>query len=116
MKALLLWYYNGMNPFKPDTIVYEDDFIGRDEELKELEQRINNSKTARILVMAPRRYGKTSLLKNLIYKLRKSKKQSNFCVYLDIFDCASTDDFANRLVESIVNAPGYDSFKKNPTG
>ena len=62
--------------------------------------------------MAPRRYGKTSLLKNLIYKLRKSKKQSNFCVYLDIFDCASTDDFANRLVESIVNAPGYDSFKK----
>lgn len=97
------------NPFKPDVIPYGSDFIGREKEFKDLIQRISSSKSERILLIAPRRFGKTTLLLNLIDKL---KKQKHHCIYMDIFSTTSIDDFANLLLESIVKSQALSNIQK----
>lgn len=97
------------NPFKPDVIPYGKDFIGRDQELKELEQKILSSNNQRMLLLAPRRFGKTTLLLNLIDILRKHK---HCCVYVDIFSTTSIDDFANLLLDSIVKSQALNNIQK----
>lgn len=97
------------NPFKPDVIPYGNDFIGREKEIKELDQKILSSSCQRILLLAPRRFGKTTLLLNLISKL---KKQKHCCIYVDIFSTTSIDDFANLLLESIVRSQALNNIQK----
>lgn len=92
------------NPFKPNIIVYDEDFIGREAELVDLETRIKHSSSERILLIAPRRFGKTSLLKNLIKTL---KKENRICIYMDIFNCSSLEDFANTLMEAVIRSQAY---------
>lgn len=97
------------NPFKPDIIVTGSSFIGRKEELNDLKHRMESSKGTRILLTAPRRYGKTSLLHNLINELNK---KDHLCVYMDIFNCLSIDDLANTLIKQVAAAPGYSNLQK----
>lgn len=47
------------NPFKYGTVVSGDDFSDREKELEHLRSRLKE--TIRIFLVAPRRYGKTSL-------------------------------------------------------
>ena len=97
------------NPFTPDTIPFGGNFIGRKHELLDLEQRILSSDTQRLLLLAPRRVGKTSLALNLINKLQKQK---HCCIYIDIFSATSTADFANILLEGIIKGSNLSALNK----
>lgn len=99
-----------MNPFNPSKIVASDKFVGRVEEIKELEFKLSNSKSERLLLLAPRRFGKTSLLLKLISNL--TKKKNFICIYMDIFACSSIDDFANQLIESIIRSQNLSNLEK----
>ena len=57
------------NPFKYGTVVSGKDFADRQQELKELADRLKEP--VRIFLVAPRRYGKTSLIQNVLNTLRK---------------------------------------------
>ncbi len=65
------------NPFKYGTVVSGEDFANRDKELRELASRLKE--TVRIFLVAPRRYGKTSLIKNKsmpqIYLSKEERRQ-----------------------------------------
>jgi AAA+ ATPase superfamily predicted ATPase len=59
------------NPFKHGTVVSGEDFADREVELRQLTSELRE--TVRIFLVAPRRYGKTSLIKNVLIVLQKQK-------------------------------------------
>ena len=52
------------NPFRFGTVVTGEDFADREKELDELARKLRER--VRIFLIAPRRYGKTSLIKNVL--------------------------------------------------
>ncbi len=80
------------NPFYYGNEVYNDDFCNRTTELQELKDDINSG--LNVLLYAPRRFGKTSLLKKLQGSL--SKDSDMVIIYFDIFTVSSIDEFMQK--------------------
>jgi hypothetical protein len=76
------------NPFRFGTVVAGEDFANRENELGELTRRLKE--TVRVFLVAPRRYGKTSLIKNALDVL---EKQGMATVYLDLYWANSSKEF-----------------------
>lgn len=66
-----------------------DEFFNRDAEIKLLTRKINDGGT-NVLVVAPRRVGKTSLIRETFRRLES--KQNQYLVFLDIQDCSTPED------------------------
>ena len=79
------------NPFKYGTVVSGDDFADRQKELKDLAAKLKE--TVRIFLLAPRRYGKTSLIKGVLNRL---KRKGFLVVYLDLYWASSSEEFFDR--------------------
>jgi len=79
------------SPFPYDKISTPKDFFGRKEELKKLEQIVKYSNN--MLIHSKRRMGKSSLIKDF-FELNSNKY---LCIYVDIFDITSKEDFALAL-------------------
>ena len=72
-------------------------FIGRERETKRL---LDNFKGGiNVILMSPRRLGKTSLVKHVCNKL---DDKDIITVYLDIFGCKSEYDFYNKLTAEVL--------------
>lgn len=80
------------NPFYFGNEVHKDDFCNRVNELSELKDNINSG--LNVLLYAPRRFGKTSLLKKLQYDLKDEKDV--VLIYFDIFTVSSVDEFIQK--------------------
>jgi len=80
------------NPFYYGNEVREDDFCNRKDELKELKQDVLNG--LNVLVYAPRRFGKTSLLRKLQENLKKSN--DTIVIYFDMFSVSNIDEFIQK--------------------
>jgi len=80
------------NPFYFGNEVHKDDFCNRVDELSELKRDIDSG--LNILLYAPRRFGKTSLLKKLQYDLKDDKEV--VVIYFDIFTVSSIDEFIQK--------------------
>jgi hypothetical protein len=65
------------NPFKYGTAVSGEDFADREAELQQLSSRLRE--TVRNFLVAPRRYGKTSLIRNVLMSLQKQRFPSALC-------------------------------------
>lgn len=77
--------------------VSDYNFIGRERETKRL---LDNFKGGiNVILMSPRRLGKTSLVKHVCNKL---DNKDIITVYLDIFDCKSEYDFYNKLTAEVL--------------
>jgi AAA+ ATPase superfamily predicted ATPase len=76
------------NPFKYGTVVSGEDFADREEELRALTSRLKE--TVRIFMVAPRRYGKTSLIRNVLDHLQK---QNMLTSYVDLYWATSATEF-----------------------
>jgi len=76
------------NPFKYGTVVSGKDFADRQSELKELAAKLREP--VRIFLLAPRRYGKTSLIENVLNNLQKADVR---IAYVDLYWAASVRDF-----------------------
>ena len=85
------------NPFKYGTVVSGNDFADREKELKELAVKLKE--TVRIFLLAPRRYGKTSLIKRVLNTL---KKKGFLIVYLDLYWASSSKEFFELYASNVM--------------
>lgn len=96
------------NPFKFGSVVQGSDFIDRDNERAELKNHIKNH--ANIILHAPRRYGKTSL----IYKVFEELEQENpefIGIIIDFYAVHSRQKFQELLANQIFKKSGW-SFER----
>ncbi|HCJ67683.1 MAG TPA: ATP-binding protein [Elusimicrobia bacterium] len=80
--------FNKTNPFKYGEIVSGEFFTDRLKEKEELFKAIKSG--LNVFVYAPRRYGKSSLLLEV---LQEAKKQKYICVYLDLLKAPTKQKF-----------------------
>ncbi|EDP73360.1 archaeal ATPase, partial [Hydrogenivirga sp. 128-5-R1-1] len=72
------------NPFFFGGVVEEEDFCDREDELNSLEKDVLSG--INVLLYAPRRFGKTSLL---LASLKRLKNKGVKGVYIDLFPVSS---------------------------
>jgi hypothetical protein len=85
------------NPFKYGVVVSGNDFADREKELKELAGKLKEN--VRIFLIAPRRYGKTSLIKNA---LKRIEKRGLLTAYVDLYWATSSKQFLEYYVSSLL--------------
>ena len=84
------------NPFIYGKEVQGTSFCNRKLEIKELLNDINNGQN--VLIYSPRRFGKTSLIKEV---LRLAKKKGVLTVYVDLYPAFSKQKFIEIYAKSI---------------
>lgn len=87
------------NPFKFGMVVRGMDFCDRQKEMTELIQIINSGMS--VTLISPRRYGKTSLIINLLDHLDGYKK-----VYIDLMSIVSLNTFLEKYSTEIFKSVG----------
>jgi AAA+ ATPase superfamily predicted ATPase len=90
------------SPFPYDKISDTKYFFGRDKEIKEIEKIVKYSNN--MLIHSKRRMGKSSLI-NYFFN---THKKEYLCIYVDIFDITSKEDFAYALLNALSNAQEED--------
>ena len=87
-----------MNPsFLYGVSVEGDNFTDRTQESRRLKLNFENG--LNVILISPRRMGKTSLVKHVMQIVDKDIVHP---VYMDIYDCRSEYDFYNKFVETIL--------------
>ena len=78
-----------------------NNFTDRIEETKRMKADFEHG--INVILISPRRMGKTSLVKKVIGEIDNPKIK---VVYMDIYDCRSEYDFYNRFAEAIMQSMG----------
>ena len=78
-----------------------NNFTDRIEETKRI--RLDFENGINVILISPRRMGKTSLIKKVISEINNPMLK---IVYMDIYDCRSEYDFYNRFAETIMKSTG----------
>jgi len=86
------------SPFPYDKLPQGLEFYGRSLELELLERATLHSNN--VLIHSKRRMGKSSLIRHFL----DTKKEAALCIYVDIFDITSKEDFAKALLSALSNA------------
>ncbi|MBI5325236.1 MAG: ATP-binding protein [Ignavibacteriae bacterium] len=86
------------NPFLITGYVSPEYFCDREEEIKLLTSRIADS--THTALFSPRRLGKTALLQQLLYNLKKEKIKF---IYFDLMSTNSIEDFVYHFAKSFFN-------------
>jgi len=94
------------SPFLYDNIALKDNFFGRKEEFKKLDEILKHHNN--LLIYSKRRMGKTTLVKNFL-----SLQKDTLTLYIDIFDITSKEDFASALLKSLSNSYNHFDIKKS---
>lgn len=84
------------NPFRYGEVVAGEWFTDRDRELAELAGDIRSGQN--VVIISPRRYGKTSLVMRAIEQLRRERV---LVAYLDLFRAPTKDRFADHLAAAL---------------
>jgi len=92
-----------MNPFVLGNILPGEPFCNRKKEIDELVTYATNSSS--VVIFSPRRYGKTSLVRQVMAAVEKKKFLT---VYVDLFSVSSMDDFIQKFTAGIIKAIGKD--------
>ena len=80
------------NPFVYGKTVSGEQFWNRDKEVKELVAEITNCQN--IIIFSPRRYGKTSLIKRVLGKV---KARGILTFYIDLYPAINKQKFIEIL-------------------
>lgn len=83
-------------PFVFGKAVSEANFIGRSKECERL--KMNFSHGVNTILMSPRRWGKTSIVKRVINEIQSPKL---LIIYMDVFSCRDEYDFCNKFASEI---------------
>lgn len=84
-----------MKTFKFGQLVSREDICDRREEIKILSKIGQND--GRAVVYGPRRFGKTSVIKNAVLEDFLERDRKSLAVYADLFQLESMDDLVSRL-------------------
>lgn len=87
------------NPFVFGTIVSGESFTDRKSEIAELVKDLSGK--TNLIIFSPRRYGKTSLIFQVMEKLRK---KGIVCIYIDLYPATNKTKFANIIASSMTQA------------
>ena len=85
------------NPFVYGEIAVGKAFVGRKEELSDIARGLESSE--RIFLISPRRFGKTSLIVNLLERLRNKGLMT---AYIDLYRAASLEQLAALFAEEVL--------------
>ena len=88
------------NPFYFGNEVHNNEFCNRVSELDELRSDVNNG--INVLLYAPRRFGKTSLLKKLQKELKEDSDTK--VIFFDWMSVSSIDEFLDKYFHSIASS------------
>jgi len=88
-----------LNPFKYGEIVSGSNFIDREDETKKLLRDMGNG--LKCFLISPRRYGKTSLIRTIIDKL---KRKGYLVAFIDLYGVASLEQMAVVLSRAYAEA------------
>lgn len=89
------------SPFPFGRVVSGLDFVNRAEEKERLKSNFTN--TVNTILISPRRWGKTSLVKTVSDELKAGKKSFRFC-FLDLFNIRTEEEFYSEYAKEIVKA------------
>lgn len=87
------------NPFVVYGYVAPCYFCDREEETEKILSALSNG--CNVTLIAPRRMGKTGLIKNVFYLMRK-RQEDVACFYMDIFATRDLPSFVRLLAETIL--------------
>ncbi len=87
------------NPFKYGEVVSGEYFFNREKEKAELFQAI--ASTINVFLYAPRRYGKTSLVLEV---LKEVKKKGQICIYFDLLKAPNKHKFLELYAREIAKS------------
>jgi len=90
-----------MNPFRYGTVVREPYFFDRKEELSRIVHTLNGGNN--LVLYAPRRYGKTSLVMKAI---REFERMGYVCIYFDFMAVYSRESFAEVFAKALLAKQG----------
>lgn len=90
-----------MNIFPYETIASDKEFFGRESEIKNINEFIKNSNN--MVIFSKRRLGKSSLINEVFLRLEKSKEDI-LCIYIDVYDITSAEDFATLLLQGLTSS------------
>src|SRR5512134_2649767 len=91
------------NPFIAGSWVRGEDFFGRGELVRELLEGERHS----LWVLGGRRLGKTSLLKELEYRVQRSRDTPFVALYWDLQGSADARGLAETLLSSVEDAEAF---------
>jgi AAA+ ATPase superfamily predicted ATPase len=86
------------NPFKFGTVVDEPYFFNRKDELKQIVETLKGGNN--LVLYAPRRYGKTSLVMKALQELERDRYQ---CIYFDFMTVYSRESFIESFSKAILS-------------
>ncbi len=89
--------------FNTGMPVSGDDFIDRKKHLLEFKAYMDNNQS--IMIKAPRRFGKTSIVKHLL----ENKKEYHF-IYIDINISSNLHSLANKIIDEAYGLSGINNF------
>lgn len=97
-----------MKMFPFGQLVPREDICNRQKEIKRLRQIVKSG--GRGMVYGPRRFGKTSVVQNVVVGEFRKQYPKAFILYADLFQMDTTEEFCRRLQDSFGRALGAASF------
>lgn len=88
------------NPFLISGYASPEYFCDRTEETGKLMDALNNGRN--ITLLAPRRMGKTGLIKNVFYHLGRQSDRG--VIYIDIYAAQNLTDFTHRFASAVIGS------------
>lgn len=79
-------------------MIDKDDYCNRKDDIIKLNQMVNTGK--KVVIYAPRRYGKTSLVKNIVGKDFQAKK-NHLTVYINLMEVMSLENISERILQAL---------------
>lgn len=88
------------NPFEYQRVVTGNKFVDREKELKIIIDAMMNGEN--LILISPRRLGKTSLLKEAMRRINGKR----IIAYVDLFDCTNEQEIAEKIANAVINSFG----------
>lgn len=92
------------NPFKFGTVVDDEYFTNRTEEIKKISSILASEN--HLILISPRRYGKTSLVKKVISETKRP------IIFIDLQLVTGIEDFTSHLLQKILRQYPYEKAKQ----
>lgn len=91
-------------PFQFGRVVVGDAFIDRIAEIKRLKSNIENN--IHTMLISPRRWGKSSLVKQTALQLAGKSKKIKFC-FIDLFRIRNEEDFYSAYANTVIKSVSF---------
>lgn len=104
--------YMNKIPFEYGSIAENEYFIDRIEDRRDLKTFLGGG--INVMLISPRRWGKSSLVKAAMEELKQEQKDVRVC-YLDAFKIFSEEEFYNKFASAVLQGVSSTMERDGPT-